>query len=153
MTYIPYFTPSLKLINFLSLIPSPSSSITLLKLGFKFDDFTRFSFQDLDDHHHHQWREEGGNLMLRFHQVVQGVVLQTPSSVTTITIAWHSLGTSVKAAGGTGPKVGPSGTFPSEAAAGRTGEGSPWGYQPKVSTQIRVLCVMLVVQIVTLILM
>ncbi|GFY96512.1 Dof-type zinc finger DNA-binding family protein [Actinidia rufa] len=62
-----------------------------------------------------EWKE-GGSPMLSWHPTAQGVLPKTQNSVTTTITACHSLGTSVKPAGGTGRKAGPSETCPSAAA-------------------------------------
>lgn len=57
--------------------------------------------------------------MLRFHQIVPGVVLPTPSSAITITTVQLNHGTFARAAEGTGPKEDPSATYQLVVAAGK----------------------------------
>ena len=62
---------------------------------------------------------ESGSLMLRYHQIVLGVVLPTQNSATTITTAQLNHGTSARVAEGIGPKEGPSATCLLVVAAGK----------------------------------
>ena len=64
--------------------------------------------------------------MLSLHPIAQGVLPKTQNSVTTTTTAFPSLDTSVKLAGGTGPKAGPFETCPLAVAVEKVAAQGPF---------------------------